>query len=142
MIEIEQLILVIIGIIIGSILGTEYASWRMMRKARRYEDVVLQFLGIEPGYWKTLSVGLKKKRLAAAFRQLISDMFPESNLVAPSPSTIVSLDRRQFFVPQCPKCQYVGAPVMGLPGNTVKAECPEHGVFHVVIPETKKEKEE
>lgn len=136
---IEQLALVIFGIIIGSILGTEYARWRMgigdmTKKA-------FEFLGIDYKVFKKLSMEEKRKKIGAAIARLFKDMFPQETIFPPVPSRITDSMKRQFFVPQCPKCGYAAAPILGDPGATVEAACPTHGVFHVKIPSVE-EKEE
>jgi len=138
MIELEQLMLVIVGIIIGSVLGTEYASWRMTRKLKK---TLFNITGFDQNHYDScLTVQDKQQYIGNIIKNTFAAVFPQESMVPPSPSKIVSLSGDEFFVPQCPKCGYVAAPIRRIVGSTVAAYCPEHGVYHVVIPETEKEK--
>lgn len=136
---IEQLALVIIGIIIGSILGTEYARWRM-----GIGDIVKKlfgFVGIDYKVFKKLPMEEKRKQIGAALATLFKDMFPQEAILPPVPSRITDSMKRQFFVPTCPKCGFAAAPILEVPGATVEAVCSKHGVFHVKIPPAEEKKE-
>jgi len=138
MIEFEQLLLVIIGLLIGTVIGVEYSTWRLSRK---FVKPFMQLVGFDKKIFKGLSPEDKKEYIGKIVQKLFSSLFPQENMVPPSPSKIVSLSGNEFFVPQCPKCGYAAAPIRRIVGSTVEAACPTHGVFHVQIPELK-EKEE
>jgi len=134
---IEQLALVIIGLIIGTVIGVEYSAWRLSRK---FIKPLMQFVGFNKKYFNRISPKEKKEYVGKIARDFFDSLFPQEKLVPPSPSKIVNLSGNEFFVPRCPKCGEVEAPVPWVPGATVEGACFTHGVFHVKIP--KKEKEE
>lgn len=138
---IEQLALVIIGIVIGSVLGTEYASWRTMR---RIKGLFYEFLGTNKQTWDLCSEEQKREFVRAKIEKVMTYL-PETSIPRPPPSRIVGLSGNEFFVPTCPQCGYAATPVKThhQPGVMVKGFCPKHGVFSVLIPETpEKEKKE
>lgn len=136
---IEQLALVIVGIIIGSVLGVEYSLWRAGRKLKHYEELLMSFLGIDSSIFKKLSREGKIKRITKAIKELWELASPQ--IPTPPPSQISTLSGNEFFVPKCPQCGFAGVPVKGEPGAMVQGVCPRHGVFAVLIPKTS-EKEE
>lgn len=46
-IEIDALILILIGVALGSVLGTEYASWRFGRKVNKAKNLVFTIMGVK-----------------------------------------------------------------------------------------------
>lgn len=46
-IEIDALILILIGVALGSVLGTEYASWRFGRKINKAKNLVFKIMGVK-----------------------------------------------------------------------------------------------
>lgn len=136
---IEQLALVIVGIVIGSVLGVEYSLWRAGRKFRFIEE----FLGFDRKFYKSMSLESKRRYVGDLLKAALENLFPE--MPRPQiPSRITTLSGNEFFVPTCPQCGYAATPVKThhQPGVMVNGFCPNHGSFSVLIPETPENKEE
>jgi len=140
MIQLDALLLIVIGVVLGSVLGTEYASWRM---TRRLKKTLLRFVGLKPEEWNRMSEDQKIDVVASSIKELWQSLFPEPKLPKPKPSRIVTLTGNEFFIPRCPKCGYAASPILKPPaGVIVEGECPQHGVFRVKVPKDREEEEE
>ncbi|MFQ6064266.1 MAG: hypothetical protein ACE5L6_02205 [Candidatus Bathyarchaeia archaeon] len=131
---IEQLLLIIIGVIIGSVLGVEYSLWRAGRKL----DWIKDFVGFNEQHYNELPPPKRREYLGKLLKDVFNSLFPETPVIPPPPSKVVGFTN-SFFIPQCPECGYAVSPVRAEPGTIVESHCPKHGVFRVTIPENKKE---
>lgn len=145
--ELDQLLLILIGVTLGGVFGTEYASWRMGRRINKYLTAVEKNAdGLFRAFvnesmslreFQELAPTAKRELLRTSLTKNLPLFFSEAPATKPPPSRLLSLDGSQFFVPQCPKCHFSSAPVHAEAGVRVQAVCPTHGVYVVNVPETK-----
>lgn len=136
MIPWDQVLLILFGVAAGTIVGTEYGSWRVMRKVKKYFNMGLELLGVDLFLWKDLPPKEKRQYLGAKIADVFKEMFPEVPPAAqPPPSRAVSISGNEWFFPKCPQCGRLSAPLRNIPGTGVKAFCEEHGEFIQQIPE-------
>jgi len=132
MIEYETLLMLVLGVLLGSIIGTEYAGWRL---SRRLTNTFLTLIGESPKFWATLNPIEKTRLIGVKLKDLFNTMFPEVQMPTPRPSRVVGIRGNAFFVPQCPSCGYAAPPILQPAGGSrVEGYCPRHGSFKVTVP--------
>lgn len=142
-----QIALIFIGVVAGGFFGVEYGNWRVGRRIHKYELLAFALLGLDWDEWHNMPAEAQKQFFKSYFREqavpkvqrLWKMLFPDMNIPRPSPSRVVALDGKTYFVPRCPKCGFAAAPIYDVHvGVLVEASCPTHGVYRVRTPETTK----
>jgi len=103
--ELESLLLIVVGVILGSILGTEYASWRMGRKLQKWLSLILN---IHPSEWNGATTTMQKRELLfKKFKELMNQVFPMPDIPRPPLQEVTLTDGRKVR-PETPENQKEG----------------------------------
>lgn len=93
MIELETILLLVIGVFLGSIIGTEYASWRMGRRIRKW---AYQILNISDFQWKACgNEATKRALISGKLRELGETVFPLPNIPRPPLEKVKTLKEKE-----------------------------------------------
>lgn len=138
MIEWDQLVLILVGVTVGGMFGTEYANWRLGRRIGKYIKATKNLLegltGVKLDVFMALSPENQRKMLSVKAQELWTSLFPDLTMPAPPPSRLTSLNETKYYMPMCPKCHFAASPVRAEVGSWVSASCPTHGNYKVKVP--------
>lgn len=130
---IEYVAFAILGLVMA-VVSVEYARWRLGYNKAMKE--LLKLLGITDQQWREVTGEERIKLIGERLQAVWKTMFPETGLPAPSPSKVLTMRGNEFFIPKCPRCNFLCAPIMKPAlGIRVESNCPMHGRFIVMVPE-------